>query len=311
MTFRRVGTSMRISSVGYSVRQGVKNIRRNLLFSLASIGTIVACLFVFGLFYAVLVNFRGAIHKIESTISISVFFDEGLSEEGINLIGEQIKTRKEVNTIDYISPEQAWKEFSEQTYDDPEAARAAFGDDNPLANSASYKITLNDAGSQADFVQFLEGIDGVRRVSNSTYTAVSISAINAFVGYASFGIILILLLVSIFLINNTITIGITVRREEIKIMKLIGATNSFVRAPFIVEGIIIGLIGSIIPLILLYYLYDMVINYIAGRFTILQSLFDFTPPGALFKWLIPITLLLGIGIGFFGSLLTTRKHLKV
>lgn len=301
---------MRISSVGYSVKQGVKNIRRNLLFSLASVGTIVACLFVFGLFYAVLVNFRGAIHKIESTISISVFFDEGISEEGIKLIGEQILTRKEVNTRDYISPEQAWEEFSEQTYNDPEAARAAFGDDNPLANSASYKITLNDASAQADFVQFLEGIEGVRKVSSSTYTADSISAINAFVGYASFGIILILLLVSIFLINNTITIGITVRREEIKIMKVIGATNSFVRAPFIVEGIIIGLVGSIVPLILLYYLYDMVINYIAGRFTILKSLFDFTSPRDLFKWLIPITIIIGTGIGFFGSLLTTRKHLK-
>ena len=81
---------MRISSVGYSIRQGAKNIRRNLLFSLASIGTIVACLFVFGLFYAVLVNFRSAILKIENTISISVFFDEDLSTEGINLIGEQI-----------------------------------------------------------------------------------------------------------------------------------------------------------------------------------------------------------------------------
>ena len=296
---------MKISSVGYSIRQGVKNIRRNFLFSLASIGTIIACLFVFGLFYCVLVNFRAAIHKIESSISISVFFDEGLTESSINLIGEQIKTRKEVNTIDYISPEQAWEEFSEQTYDDPEAARAAFGDDNPLAHSASYKV------KQADFIQFLESIDGVRKVSSSTYTADSISAINAFVGYASFGIILILLLVSVFLINNTITIGITVRREEIRIMKLIGATNNFIRAPFIIEGIIIGLLGSIVPLILLYYLYDIVINYIAGKFSILNSLFEFAAPWDMFKSLIPITLLIGIGIGFFGSLITTKKHLKI
>ncbi|MCR5213373.1 MAG: permease-like cell division protein FtsX [Eubacterium sp.] len=302
---------MRISSIAYSMRQGAKNIRRNLLFSLASVGTIVACLFVFGLFYIVLVNFRAAIHKIESSISVSVFFDQGLSEEGINLIGEQIKTRKEVNTIDYISADMAWKEFSEQTYDDPEAARAAFGDDNPLAQSSSYKITLSDASKQADFIQFLESIEGVRKVSSSAYTADSISAINAFVGYASFGIIFILLLVSVFLINNTITIGITVRREEIKIMKLIGATNGFVRAPFIIEGILIGLVGSILPLILLYYLYDLVINYIAGRFTILNNLFEFAAPMDLFKLLIPITLAIGIGIGFFGSLITTRKHLKV
>ena len=303
--------SMRISSVGYSVKQGAKNIRRNILFSLASIGTIVACLFVFGLFYCVLVNFRSAINKIENTIAISVFFEEGLSDEAINLIGAQINTRDEVNTCEYISPEDAWLTFTEDNYDDPEAAREAFGDDNPLENSASYTITLNDASKQADFVQFLNGIEGVRKVSSSGETADSISAINAFVGYASFGIIAILLLVSIFLINNTITIGITVRREEIKIMKLIGATNAFVRAPFIVEGLLIGIIGSIIPLVLLYYLYDMVINYIAGRFSILKSLFDFAPPLQLFKLLIPITLAIGIGIGLFGSLITTRKHLKI
>lgn len=302
---------MRISSFGYSVRQGFKNIRRNILFSLASIGTIIACLFIFGLFYMVVVNFRSAIRKIESSISISVFFDEGISENAINVIGEQIHTRPEVNTCDFISAEDAWKEFSDQTYDNPEEARAAFGNDNPLANSASYKITLKDASKQADFVQFLESIDGVRKVTSSEYTADSISAINTFVGYASLSIILILLLVSIFLINNTITIGITVRREEIRIMKLIGATNAFVRSPFIVEGVIIGLVGSVVPVILLYYLYQIVINYIAGRFTILKTLFEFVPVGDVFRVLAPLTILLGIGIGFFGSLFTTRKHLKV
>jgi len=301
---------MRISSLWYSFRQGIKNIRRNLLFSLASVGTIIACLFIFGLFYCVIVNFREAIHKIESGISISVFFDEGLTQDEIDLIGDQIRTRSEVNTMDYIDADTAWQEFSEQTYDDPEAARAAFGDDNPLANSSSYTITLNDVSKQADFVQFLESIEGVRSVKSSAYTADSISAINAFVGYASIGIILILFLVSIFLINNTITIGITVRKEEIKIMKVIGATNAFVRAPFIVEGIIIGLIGSVIPLVLLYYLYNMVMDYIAGRFSILQSLFEFVQTEDIFKNLIPATLIIGIGIGFFGSIFTTRKHLK-
>lgn len=302
---------MRISSLWYCIKQGLKNIRRNLLFSLASIGTIVACLFIFGLFYCVIVNFRGAIHKIESSVSISVFFDEGITEDAINVIGEQIKTRKEVNTLDFIDAETAWKEFSEQTYDDPEAARAAFGDDNPLQNSASYKITLTDVSQQADLVQFLQNIEGVRTVKSSTYTADSISAINAFVGYASFGIIIILLLVAIFLINNTITIGIAVRREEIAIMKLIGATNSFVRAPFMVEGVTLGLVGSVLPLVLLYFLYEAVINYIAGRFTILQSLFEFASSAQIFRILIPVTILIGIGIGLFGSLITTRKHLKV
>ena len=295
----------------YSFRQGLKNIRRNLLFSLASMGTIIACLFIFGLFYAVIVNFRSAIKNVEGNISISVFFNDGITEQQIDMIKEQIRTRTEVDTIDYISAEEAWKSFSEKNYDDPEAARETFGQDNPLANSASFKITLKDVSKQADFVQFLNGIDGVRKVRNSEYTADSVAAINAFVGYASVAIIGILFLVSIFLISNTITIGISVRKEEIKIMKLIGATNGFVRAPFIVEGVVLGLIGSIIPVVLLYYLYDMVINYVAGRFTILKTLFAFVPAGQLFKTLAPASILIGLGIGFFGSWLTTKKHLKV
>ena len=302
---------MRISSAWYSLRQGVKNIRRNILFSLASIGTIIACLFIFGLFYMVLVNFQKSIKKVEESISITVFFDYGITEQGINLIGEQIKARPEVNTIDFISAEDAWIDYSNRTFDDPEAARAAFGDDNPLADSASYTITLKDVSKQADFVQFLKELDGVRDVNSSSYTADTISAINIFVGYASIGIIVILLLVSVFLINNTITIGITVRREEIKIMKLIGATNSFVRAPFIVEGVIIGVLGSVIPVVLLYFLYDSILGYIAGKFSILKSLFEFIPLNDMFKVLGPAILIIGIGIGFFGSLLTTRKHLKV
>lgn len=302
---------MRISSAWYSFRQGLKNIRRNLLFSLASIGTIVSCLFLFGLFYCVILNFRSAMQSIENTISISVFFDAGISDENITLIGEQIRTREEVNTLDFVSAEDAWIKFSEENYDDPEAAREAFGDDNPLANSASYTITLKDVSKQAEFVSFLESLQGVRKVKSSKYTADSVSALNSVVGYASFGIIIILLLVSIFLISNTITIGITVRREEIKIMKLIGATNFFVRSPFIVEGVIIGLVGSALPMALLYYLYDMVINYVIGRFSIIQNLFAFIPAKELFTTLIPVSLAIGVGIGFLGSWITTRKHLKV
>ena len=302
---------MRISSIGYSFRQGIKNIRRNLLFSLASIGTIVACLFLFGVLYAVIVNFRSAIKKIEGNISISVFFDAGISDDQVEMIKEQIRTRREVATLEYISAEQAWKQFSEASYDDPQAARETFGQDNPLANSASFTITLDDVAYQADFVQFVSSIKGVRKVKSSEYTANNVLAINKFVGYASVGIIVILLLVSIFLISNTITIGITVRKEEIRIMKLIGATNAFVRAPFIVEGVLIGLVGSAIPVAILYYMYQTVIDYVVGRFSILRSIFEFVPEGDLFKVLAPTSIGIGVGIGFLGSWLTTRKHLKV
>ncbi|MBR3042360.1 MAG: permease-like cell division protein FtsX [Eubacterium sp.] len=299
---------MRISSIWYSFRQGVKNIRRNLLFSLASIGTIVSCLFLFGIFYAVVVNFKSAMKSLENSISISVFFNE---DADIDLLAAQIRTREEVDTFDYITAEEAWLKYSNDTYDNPEEARAAFGDDNPLAKSASFSITMKDVSKQAEFVRFLEGLNGVRKVKSSQNTADTISSLNMFVGYASAGIIVILLLVSIFLISNTVTIGITVRKEEIRIMKLIGATNFFVRAPFIVEGVLIGLIGSIIPLVLIYYAYDAILNYVVGRLTLIKKLFEFVSINELFSVLIPATLLIGVGIGFLGSVFTTRRHLKI
>ena len=302
---------MRISSILYSIKQGLKNIRRNLLFSLASVGTIVSCLFLFGLFYCVIVNFREAVTELENTVTISVFFDEGISEENISLIGAQIRVREEVNTLDYISPEEAWEQFARENYENYEEALEAFAGDNPLANSASYKITLKDLENQAEFVQYLKGLDGVRKVLSSEVTADGISALNSIVSYASIGIIVILLLVSVFLISNTITIGITVRKEEIAIMKLIGATNFFVRAPFIVEGIVIGLVGSMIPLILIYYIYDAIVAYVVGRFSVVQNLFAFVPISELFRVLVPVSAAIGIGLGLVGSILTTRKHLKI
>ncbi len=303
---------MRISSFLYSIRQGLKNIRRNLLFSLASIGTIVSCLFLFGIFYCIIVNFRSAMTDLKNTVTISVFFDEGISDENINLIGEQIRLRSEVNTMDFISADEAWETYAKKRYkDNYDAAMASFAGDNPLKNSASYEITMNDLSNQAEFVNYLSSLDGVRKVSTSEVTADGIQALSSVVGYASIGIIAILLFVSIFLISNTITIGITVRKEEIAIMKLIGATNFFVRAPFIVEGVVIGLVGSLIPLGLVWLVYDRVVSYVVGRFNVISNNFAFVSIGEMFKVLIPISAAIGIGLGLIGSILTTRKHLKV
>ncbi len=303
---------MRISSAVYSVRQGLKNIRRNLLFSLASIGTIVSCLFLFGIFYCVIVNFRSAMDELENTVTISVFFEPGISDENIKLIGEQIRVREEVNTVEYISPEQAWESYAKEKFkDNYEEAMEIFAGDNPLKDSASYTISMKQLNKQAEFVKYLEGLEGVRKVSTSQAVADGVDALNSVVTFASIGIIIILLLVSIFLISNTITIGITVRKEEIAIMKLIGATNFFVRAPFIVEGVTIGLVGSLIPLGLVYLMYDNVVSYVIGQFAVVQNLFAFVPIKDLFAVLIPVSAAIGIGLGLIGSIVTTRKHLKV
>lgn len=134
---------------------------------------------------------------------------------------------------------------------------------------------------------------------------------NALVAYTSVGIIAILLAVSVFLINNTVMIGISVRKSEIEIMKYIGATDFFVRSPFVIEGILIGLIGSLLPLGLIYVLYKKFIDYVMIEFPSLTGLMQFLPVSEIYRTLLPVCLGLGAGIGFLGSFITVRKHLRV
>lgn len=302
---------MRISTFFYTIKQGLVNIWKNKMFSLVSIATMTACIFLFGLFYMIVTNFQSMVREAEEGVAITVLFDEGISEQRIEEIGELIEERVEVSHYDYTSAEEAWEGFKEVYFDGNEAAAESFAGDNPLANSASYSIYMNDISMQDTLVTYLESVDGVREVKKSEMVANTLTDFNSLIGYISAGIILILLGVAVFLISNTITVAIAVRREEIAIMKLIGATDYFVRAPFVVEGIVIGAIGAAIPLGILYVLYEKVIVYIADKFTFIGSMMNFLSAEEMFGTLVPIALILGVGIGFIGSKITIRKHLKV
>lgn len=298
---------MRISTFVYTIKQGFVNIIRNKWFSLASIATISACLFLFGLFYAILANFQHVVKTAEEGVSVTVFFDEGTGEDRIREIGEMIQKRVEVREIRFNSAEEVWEEFKVEYLGE----YADGFTENPLADSANYEIYLNDVSMQSALVTYLESIDDVRQVNKSEITANTLSGMNVLIGYVSFGIILILLAVSIFLISNTVMIGISVRKEEINIMKYIGATDFFVRSPFVIEGIMIGLLGSVVPLLAIYYLYTNVIVYINERFQILSGLLNFLPVETIYATLLPVSVGIGVGIGFLGSITTVRKHLKV
>lgn len=302
---------MRISSLGYTVKQGVRNIWRNKMFSLASIATMSACIFLFGLFFAIVMNFQAMVREAESGVAVTVFFDHGIAQEQIDEIGRKIKDRAEVSEYKYVSAEEAWAGFKDEYLQGNEEAAAGFADDNPLANSASYAIYLNDVSMQSVLVDYLKGLEGVREVRHSAAVANTLSDFNSLIGYISVGIILILFLVAIFLISNTVTTGIAVRRDEIGIMKLIGATDAFVRAPFIVEGVLIGLVGAVLPLLLLFLLYNRIVSYIEAKFSFFSNLISFVPAGEVFRTLVPAALVLGVGIGFLGSRITIRKHLNV
>ncbi len=302
---------MNISSIGYSIKQGFKNIYHNRMFSLASIGTISACLFLFGIFYFLLANFQHMIQVAETSVGVTVFFEEGISQEEIDEIGTAIRGRKEVASVVFTSAEEAWEQFKSTVLKDKDELTASFGDDNPLQDSASYGVYMSDISKQEDLVEYIQGLDGVREVRSSDTTAAGLTNFNRLVGYVSIAIVGILIAVAIFLISTTVSMGISVRRDEIAVMKLVGATDFFIRAPFIVEGVIIGLIGSALPLFLLYYIYKTVIVYVSEKFLLLSGILDFLDIKQIFHVLLPASLLLGIGIGLIGSIITVRKHLRV
>jgi cell division transport system permease protein len=305
---------LRISTVGYSAKQGIKNIGRNKMFSIASIATMSACIFMFGLFFSLIMNFNYILKNVESNVGITVFFDEGLDQGTIDIIGQEISNRSDVKSCKYVSADEAWESFSQRYFEGYEDAAEGFrnNQDNPLANSAHYEVYVNEIEDQNDLVAFIEGLDGVRSVNQSQEATNTLTTINQLVTIVSLVIIAILLVVSVFLISNTVSMGITIRREEIAIMKYIGATNAFVRLPFMLEGIIIGLIGAIIPLVVLYFLYQKAVTYMLTRFTVLTDFMNgLLPVEQVFMWLLPIGIILGMGIGFIGSTMTIRKHLKV
>ena len=316
---------MRISTLGYVGKQGVKNIWRNKMFSLASIATMSACIFLFGLFFAIILNFQYIIRTAEEGVAITVFFEEDATDEQKEAIGQELENHEGVARVNYVSADEAWEEFQKQYFgDNPELAEG-FKNDNPLANSDNYEVymeTIDDdenliarsrslSSTQNELVEFAQGLDGVREVNKSDVVANTLSSVNMLVAYVSIVIIAILLGVSIFLISNTVTMGITVRKEEIAIMKYIGAKDFVVRSPFVLEGLIIGVFGAAIPLALLYFLYERAVEYVMTKFSILQNIIDFLPVTTVYRYLLPIGLLMGIGIGFLGSFFTVRKHLKV
>lgn len=302
---------MRPSTIWYILRQGFKNIRRNWMFSVASVLTMAACIFLFSIFYAITTNVNYITRKAEEKVPITVFFDEGLPEERIQEIGALIEARPEVESIVFESGDEAWEKFKETYFGDDSEAADGFRDDNPLVNSSNYQVSLNNLEKQPELVAYIESLEGVRNVNQAEQAAETLDSVRSVIYYVSLVIIVILLLISAFLISNTVSVGITVRSEEIGIMKYIGATDSFVRAPFFLEGVILGAIGAAIPLGAFYFIYNEVAGYILRTYNVLSLSVDFIPAPVIYRTLGPIGLALGIGVGLIGSLTTVRKHLRV
>lgn len=273
--------------------------------------TISACIFLFCLFFAIVANVQNITQVAQSTIGISVFFDDGLPEEQITAIGDQIRSWGEVREVEYISAEQAWENFKTDYFKGMEELAEGFAQDNPLVDSASYTVFLDDIAKQDSVVTRLELIDGVRKVNYSNTAVAGLSNAGKIVGLLSAVIIGVLLAVAVFLISNTISVAAAFRRQENEIMRLIGATNYMIRAPFVVEGVLLGLFGALVPLGGMYVLYQEAVLFINEHYRVITGIFHPLALNVIFPYMAGVAMALGVGIGFLVSFFTIHRHLKV
>ena len=300
-----------MSTFWYCLKQGIANICRNILFSLASIATISACIFLFCLFFSLAANVIHGARTAQETVGISVFFDEGMTEDEILAVGEEIKGWEEVRQAEYTSAEEAWDTFKAQYFEGAEDLAEGFENDNPLANSASFEIFLNDISDQESVADRLEAMDGVRRVRYSSTLAAGFTSVGKMIGLISALIIGVLLAVAVFLISNTISVAAAFRRRENEIMRYIGATNFMIRAPFLVEGLLLGLLGALVPLGGIWVLYEKGMLYLEENYSMITGLVESLALGTIFPYMTGGALMLGVGIGLLVSFVTIQRHLRV
>ena len=295
------------------MKQGLVNICRHIWFSLASTAIISACIFLFCVFFSVITNIEYMVRTAESTMGITVFFDENLTEDEIKDIGAKIESDKSgmIKEIKFVSAEEAWDSFKTEYFGEDEALSEGFVDDNPLAGSSSYEIRLNNITDQDGMVAYLQSIDGVRKVNYSNSAATGLASFNKILGLLFGVLIAMLLAVAVFLISNTISVAAEFRKNENRIMRLIGATNFMIRAPFVVEGTILGFVGAAIPLGVMLFVYRQTVEYVTNRFELLSGIIQFLPLGTFYPMMAAIALALGGGLGFFVSFFTIRKELRV
>ena len=307
-----------MSTLLYCIERGLINLRKNMLFSVASTATIAACIFLFCIFFSVFANVRNIAYQAETTIGISVFFNEGVSDQEKENFRDQVVTHGGIKEITYKSAEEAWEGFKEDYFgENADELSEAFADDNPLAESDSYEIFMNNIEDQQAEVEYIRGFDIVREVNYAHSVIDALNKLNRVILILSAAMIGILFAISIFLISNTINLAAHFRKRENEIMRLIGATNGMIRAPFVVEGTFIGLIGTIIPLGLIYLIYRSAEQYLAerlasaGTLSAFKDVINMLPFMQIFPVMLIVGAVLGVGTGFVVSFITIRKHLRV
>ncbi len=299
-----------LNSFFYLVKQGFKNLWNNHLMSLASIGVLISCMLLIGAAFILSVNVSSIVETVEDQSEAIVYLDDNLEDSAIEEIRDGIIATGKVSTIEFISKEDALLSMMESMGDDGMLFEA-YAKDNNLPDS--FRITFDDVSDLENTVMHLEAIVGVYSVSALTEVAQVITGVKN-MAYAGGTIIIgLLIAVSLMIIGNTIKITVFSRRREVNIMKYVGATNGFIRLPFIVEGISLGVISGALSYGIIYFAYDYFVKWVSSQsaswFSRIVS--DLIPFSDISTYLLVGFIGGGAFIGLFGCVVFIGKHLKV
>ena len=298
---------MKHSIIGYLLREGFRNVFHNKKSSGASLAIMCATMLIFGIFFMIIENINSAVKTIELQQGMQVFIQKEATDEQISQVGEQIKAINGVNTIKFVSKEDALN-YNREKLGNP-ALFVGYDEENPF--KASYLVTLTDLKLSSEVQENIYKLDNIASITSQDNTINNLVKIANGIKIVSIVVLSLLVIISIFIIANTIKLTVHARRKEISIMKYVGATDNFIRWPFIIEGIIIGIIAAIISLAVLGVAYNIIISKLADSPVLAKigmSLLSFADISTL---LVIVYLVLGIGIGALGSTISMRKYLKV
>lgn len=300
---------MRLSSFSYFVREGFKSVFKNKTMSFASIATVCACILIMTFSYCFESNVEYMLEQVEESMGIAVFLEDDVTADDIIRISDEINEIEYVSRAEYISPDEALEDLIADWGVDSEILEGFTGSNNPLSNS--FEIELSDVVYQKQVLAELGEIEGVRNIRHAESETEMLINLERVVRYIGIAIIIALAVISVLIIMNTIRLSVTTRKNEINIMKYVGATDWFIRWPFLIEGLIMGIIGSIIPIILSWVLYDKAIELIYKNFPMISSIAEFRHSIDIFIVIFPAALIAGIVLGIVGSVSSIHKHLNV
>ena len=298
---------MKYNVISYFLTEGFRNVFKNKKSTFSCLGVMCATMLIFGLFFTIGENINSWVKNLEQEQGMQVFMDYDASEEEIRNLNEDLSKIEGVNSVTFVSKEEAYNSMKEKFGKNENALRGFTAD----AFSVSYIITLTDLSMNDQVYNAINNLDTVREIQNKRDTIQTLSKVGNTIQIVIFVMFVILILISLFIISNTIKLTVHARRKEISIMKYVGATNGFIRTPFMIEGIIIGIISGVLSILIVGGGYNYIATHLANSETWQKLSLNLLSFGDMFGQIVIVYMILGVGIGIIGSSISMRKYLDV